>query len=92
MEPLPLLSTLRLIKTLFQGAFSKVIPIPEPVSITTLAFTPKTPYDYACPSAVKIFNQYKKDGEAFGVKSPKELASKVVSEIGWKILNLLIFL
>lgn len=81
MEPIShsLKSTFTLIRNSLQASLNKVCPIPEKITLTTNYYTPKTPYDYACPSAVKLFNQYKKDGEAFGAKSPKELALKIVA-------------
>lgn len=84
MEPAQstLKSTLTLLRHLFQSAFSKICPPNEIISITTTNFSPKTPYDYACPTAVKLFNAYKKDGSAFGFQSPKDLALKVIDQIG----------
>ena len=41
-------------------------------------------YDYQSPSAVRLFNSHKKDGTAFGLKSAKELASKILEQIDLK--------
>ena len=83
MEPLTysLKSTFSIIRNSLQTALNKVCQINENITVTTNNYSPKTPYDYACPSAVKIFNAYKKGGEAFGVKSPKELALKLVESV-----------
>jgi len=83
MEPLSysLKSSFSAIRNSLQASFTKICQIPEKITLTTNNYTPKTPYDYACPSAVKMFNAHKKDGQAFGVKSPKELALKVVESL-----------
>lgn len=83
MEPLTysLKSTFSLIRNSLQTSLSKVCSIPDPITVTTNNFSAKTPYDYACPSAVKLFNSYKKDGEAFGLKNPKELAKKLIESV-----------
>jgi len=83
MEPLTysLKSTFALIRNSLQASLAKVCNIPDQITIPTNNFSPKTPYDYACPSAVKLFNLHKKDGEAFGLKHPKELAKKLVESV-----------
>ena len=83
MEPITfsLKSTFSLIRASLQTALNKVLQIQEPITLTTSNYTPKTPYDYACPSAVKIFNSHKQNGEAFGFKSPKELAQKLINNV-----------
>lgn len=79
MEPLSvsLKSAFAIIRATLQSSLSTVSQTQEKITITTNNFTPKTPYDYACPSAVKLFNLYKKDGTAFGCKSPKEFALRL---------------
>jgi hypothetical protein len=37
--------------------------------------------DYVCPSAVRVFNQFKKDGIAFGFPSAKEMAIQLLANI-----------
>lgn len=64
-----------------QGAFSKVFPLLESISIVSCNFSPKIPYDYTCPSAAKFFNSKKQDLISSGINSPKDLALKALDNL-----------
>lgn len=49
------------------------------VVLTTIAN--KSKEDYVCPSAVRVFNQYKTEGKAFGYCSAKALGQAMLDNL-----------
>lgn len=70
----------KLVRDLLQASLNKTIQQDSvPLILNPVPNKPKE--DYVCPSAVRVFNQFKKDGTAFGFATAKAMATDLLANI-----------